>query len=391
MTAKAMADALRGVQGPQGSPGLPPQGVAPMGGPVPPSQTGGPVAPVGGQLQPQVSAPAAPTQRYTPQQIEALVMNPNPQVQTFGRFLAAEEEKRAKMAQAEAHFQGVSGGEQAKLKQGEEHFRGVSGSAALADARARSEGALNRASHFTIAGIDQQGRPLNAGNTEAVDLAKVSPVDLEAAHRYNADGTLPPNMGRGQQGMMESRRIRSIAAQLSQFAGIDPADARANQLAFKASGAAITQLAKREAQIGSNVRNFDFNANQVQALSQKVDRTGVPIVNAWINAGRRAVSGNPELSAFDVAVKTTVNEFAQIVSGTTAGATTEGEKQKAEKLLSAAQTPQQINAVIQQMRIESQNRMKSFADEKQARLASMRTGVKPPEPAKVIDFNSLPK
>ena len=230
-------------------------------------------------------------------------------------------------------------------------------------------------------------------------IRKVAPADLEAAHRYLADGTLPPNMGRGQQGMAESKRIRSISAQLSAAAGIDPADSRANQLAFKSGGMALTQLVKRESMVGANVKNFDFNANQVMDLSQKVDRTGVPIVNAWMNAGRRAVTGNPELSAFDTAVKTTVNEFAQIVSGTTSGATTEGEKQKAEKLLSAAQTPQQISAVINQMRIESQNRMKSFAEQKRAVLGGMRNGAPnapatpapsaPAAPGNVVSWDSL--
>lgn len=250
---------------------------------------------------------------------------------------------------------------------------------AATDARVASEGGLNRENHRLIAGIGADGKPLNSLPEGTVDLAKVSPVDLEAAYRYFSDGSLPPNMGRGQQGMAESRRIRSIAAQIGQSLGVSPEDARANQLAFKGSGQAVTQLVRREAQIGANVRNFDFNADQVMQLSQKVDRTGIPVANAWINAGKRAVQGNPELSAYDVAVKTTVNEFAQIVSGTTAGATTEGEKQKAEKLLNAAQTPEQVTAIINQMRIESQNRMKSFADQKRATLDSMRAGGSKPK------------
>lgn len=258
----------------------------------------------------------------------------------------------------------------------------IASEGALNRGAAATQGTLNRANHLTIAGLDANGHPLNAvAPGEKIDLTTVSPVDLEAAHRYNADGTLPPNMGRGQQGMAESKRIRSISAALSEAAGIDPADVRANQLAFKGGGQALSQLIKREAQVGANVRNFDFNAGQVLDLSQKVDRSGIPLVNAWLNAGRRSVSGNPDLSAFDTAVKTTVNEFAQIVSGTTAGATTQGEKEKAEKLLSAQQTPEQIMAVINQMRIESQNRMKSFADQKKQTLSGLRPGAwRPPAP-----------
>lgn len=237
------------------------------------------------------------------------------------------------------------------------------------------EGKANRATRLLVAGLDEQGNPRQMSQPgQQIDLAQVSPADLQAGYRYFSDGTLPPNMGRGIQGQQQSTRIRSIAAQISQNLGVPPEEARANQLAFKGAGAALTPLLKREAQVGANVRNFDFNSGQVLSLSQKVDRTGVPVVNAWLNAGRRSISGNPDVSAFDVAVKTTVNEFAQIVSGTTAGATTEGEKQKAEALLNAAQTPAQITAVINQMKIESQNRMKSFADQKRATLSTMRAG-----------------
>lgn len=222
--------------------------------------------------------------------------------------------------------------------------------------------------------LQQPGTQRAPATPQPIDLAKVSPADLEAGYRYFSDGTLPPNMGRGNQGAAQATHLRDIAAEISKSLGVSPDEVRANQLAFKGSGSALMGLMKREAGVGANVRNFDFNSDQALQLSDKVDRTGTPIVNAWINAGRRKVSGNPEISAFDVAIKTTVNEFAQIVSGTTAGATTEGEKKKAEDLLNAQQTPAQIKSVINQMRVESQNRMKSFADQKSEVLRNMRGG-----------------
>lgn len=197
-----------------------------------------------------------------------------------------------------------------------------------------------------------------------LDITKESPADVQAGWRYLQDGTLPPNMGRGIQGTAQATKIRNIAAQLAQQEGIAPEDMRTGQYAFKGSGTALSNIQKREAMIGTNEKNFNYNADQVLKLSSKVDRTGVPVINGWLNAGRRSVAGNPELSAFDTAVKTTVNEFAQIVSGTTSGASTEGEKAKAEALLNAQQTPEQILSVINQMRTETQNRMKSFKVQK---------------------------
>lgn len=231
----------------------------------------------------------------------------------------------------------------------------------IAASTSRQNNAATILKDYNVAGMNPDGSLKAMGVGGAIDLTKVAPEDLAAANRYKTDGTLPPNMGRGAQGAMESRKIRAIASALDAQSGESPEDARVRQLATKGDINAINQMRKREVAVGANVKNFDFNADQALQLSSQVDRSGVPVVNAWINAGRRSVTGNPQLAAFDVAVKTTVNEFAQIVSGTTNGATTEGEKKKAEALLNAQQTPEQIISVINQMKVESRNRMASFA------------------------------
>ena len=253
----------------------------------------------------------------------------------------------------------------------------------MTNATSRANNAATVSKDFAVAGLNPDGtmRGMSNDGGGKIDLSKVAPEDMAAAYRYKSDGTLPPNMGRGQQGAAESRRLRAIASALDDQAGESPEDARIRQLALKGDVTAVNQMRRREVAVGANVKNFDFNADQVLELSKKVDRSGVPIVNAWLNAGRRSLTGNPELSAFDVAVKTTVNEFAQIVSGTTAGATTEGEKKKAEQLLNAQQTPEQIIAVINQMRVESENRMKSFADQRKQSMPTNRAGGSPAAPA----------
>ena len=253
----------------------------------------------------------------------------------------------------------------------------------MTNATNRANNSATIGKDFAVAGLNPDGsmRGMATDGSGKVDLSKVAPEDMAAAYRYKSDGTLPPNMGRGQQGAAESKRLRAIASALDDQAGESPEDARIRQLALKGDVTAINQMRRREVNVGANVKNFDFNADQVLELSKKVDRSGVPILNAWINAGRRSVTGNPELSAFDVAVKTTVNEFAQIVSGTTAGATTEGEKKKAEQLLNAQQTPEQIVSVINQMQIESKNRMRSFADQRKQSMPTNRAGGAPAAPA----------
>lgn len=257
----------------------------------------------------------------------------------------------------------------------------------------RSNNAATIAKDLTVAGLNPDGsvKALATDGSGKIDLSKVAPEDLAAAYRYKTDGTLPPNMGRGQQGAVESRKLRAIASALDDQSGESPEDARIRQLALKGDVSAINKMRQREVAVGANVKNFDFNADQVMQLSGQVDRTGVPIVNAWMNAGRRAVTGNPQLAAFDTALKTTVNEFAQIVSGTTSGATTEGEKKKAEALLNAQQTAEGVAAVINQMRVESKNRMSSFAAQRQQSMPTNRGMGAPAAPGAgaVVNFSDL--
>lgn len=191
----------------------------------------------------------------------------------------------------------------------------------------------------------------------------LSPDALDqAAGRYMIDGTLPPNLGRGG---VNTGAILSRAAIMAKEKGLTGEAARIGNLANKANSSALNDLSKRESQIGAFERTFVKNTDLVEELSKKVDRTGVPIVNKWINMGKRAITGDPDISAFDATVKGAVNEYTKIVSGSMGNvAMAEGEIKKIEGLLNAAQTPAQISEVIKYMKKETQNRMAGFKEQK---------------------------
>lgn len=213
----------------------------------------------------------------------------------------------------------------------------------------------------------------NTGRMEAIPQteAVTAPATLSgdaldsAAGRYKLDGTLPPNLGRGIQGQANTVKILNRAAEMARDAGDTPEAGRIGQLAAKANAGALNELSKRESQVSAFERTFVKNTQLVESLSDKVDRTGVPILNKWINSGKRAVLGDPDLSSFDAAIKGAVNEYTKIVSGSMGNvAMAEGEIKKIEDLLSAAQTPEQVKAVLKTMRTETQNRMSGFAEQK---------------------------
>lgn len=257
----------------------------------------------------------------------------------------------------------------------------VSPDASLQASTSRSNTAANIAKDFKLAGVNPDGSPSDGGGLLSPESV------INAATRYNMDGTLPPNLGRGTQGPRQTAQILNEAARQAAARGDTPEAQRIAQLANKSSAAALTKLSTQEAAVGAFEKNFTKNADIAEELSAKVDRTGVPLLNKWINAGKRSVQGDPELSAFDASVKATVNEYAKIVGGGSGGAATaQGEISKIEGLLSAAQTKEQVSSVLSLMRRETANRMQSFQEQK----AELKSGMVVPGSVKPAPHAPVP-
>lgn len=219
-----------------------------------------------------------------------------------------------------------------------------------------------------------------ASEQDGPDTGFTDDAITNAAARYNIDGTLPAT-GMGKAGAAARAAILNKAAVLANTSGVSPDDQRIAQLGNKANAAALSKLQQQQTMVGAFEKNFNKNADIALGLSQQTDNTGVPLANKWINAGKRAVTGDPNLSAYDASLKATVNEYAKIVSGSMGNtALAEGEIKKVNDLLNAAQTPAQVSAVLGLMKRETQNRMQGFEDEKTQLKAGM-GGKKPIAPA----------
>lgn len=204
-----------------------------------------------------------------------------------------------------------------------------------------------------------------------------------AADRYRIDGTLPPNLGRGTQGAKNTAAILARAAEKAKEAGDDGESARIRQIANKANSAALGQITKQETMVGAFERNFTRNADLALEKSATVDRTGVPVLNRWILAGKKSVAGDPDVAQFDLYMKSAINEYTKIISGSMGNAAmAESEIRKVEGLLNSAQTPAQVQAVISGMKKETQNRMKGFAEQKAELTKSLGGKGGAAEPAK---------
>jgi hypothetical protein len=210
----------------------------------------------------------------------------------------------------------------------------------------------------------------------------------DQANRFLTDGTLP-SLGMGKDAVANRNAIINRASQLARDQGMS--NDRVTQLANKANTSALTQLTKQETMVGAFEKNFVKNVDIVDRLSKKTDNTGVPLLQKWINVGKKASSGDPNLAALAVAIKAVQNEYGKIVSGSMGNtAVAVSEIKRMEELLNAAQTPQDVQAVLNTMRQETQNRMLGFKEQKAELTGAMRGSVnKPATPANRPPLNEI--
>ncbi len=195
----------------------------------------------------------------------------------------------------------------------------------------------------------------------------------QAATRYMIDGTLPPNMGRGTQGTVNTGLILQRAAALAKENGDTPEASRLNQIANKASTQALGQLVKQKNLILAFENNAVMNADLVLQESEKVDRLGSPIIDRWILAGKKEVAGDAAVARLDTAVRTFVNEYARVTTTVTGGGvTSDTARKEIDTLLKSAHTKEQVREVVTLMKTEMQNRRLGYEQQE----AALKGGIK---------------
>ena len=200
------------------------------------------------------------------------------------------------------------------------------------------------------------------------------------AWRYLTDGTLPPNMGRGTQGAKQAANIRNRSSELAKEMGMDPSEIRFGNLTNKAAVSAISQLGRARAQILQFEKTAMANADIALAQSNKVDRTGVPLINKYLLAPvKTQLMNDPEFLKLHNATETFISEYARVMGGGYGAAqTTEGAQQRAHTLLNSAHTKEQFEALIGKnglLRQEMRNREKALNDQMDEEKRGLRGGL----------------
>jgi hypothetical protein len=173
-----------------------------------------------------------------------------------------------------------------------------------------------------------------------------------------------PTFGRGKEGEANRTAFYKARNEAAKEIGDTPEGQALKQAAYKANS---TELNKLQAQRGP-IMAFESTARKsldlAEKLSQKVDRFGVPVIDRWIQAGKKSVVGDPDVAAFHAQVELAANEFAKLTSSTTgAGATSDSAREHANHLLDPSFTKVQFKAVADAMRQDMDYRKQGFEEQ----------------------------
>lgn len=201
------------------------------------------------------------------------------------------------------------------------------------------------------------------GGGESVSLSPeglANQVDTYIASR----GAIVPSFGFGNKGKADRDRFYNQLAVSMKEQNITANDIASGRAEYKANSMALGQVSKMRNSVESYEQTVQKNIGILEGfLSGKGAPQGkMPVINRWIQAGRRSIAGDPDVSAYDTAIKTVTAEYAKVMAGGTgsAAASTDSARAEAESLLNGAQTPAQVRAVLSTMKREMANRIESL-------------------------------
>lgn len=220
---------------------------------------------------------------------------------------------------------------------------------------------------------DRIARELETGKISQQTIDYYAEQDLAGNYAWRI------GLSRGKIGQQIIEQVKDRVPALAAERGLTPQDAMANHAQLGSLQSAMKQRQGFVSAANQFARNMDSQISLVEKYMKPGLAGAVPAINKWIQAGRKALAGDPDVSALDTAIRGLAREHQRIVTGVTSNAQLHVSAQEtADELLNIAQTPEQVRAVLEVMREEVANAIKSGTDE----LASLRTDItqigKPP-------------
>lgn len=192
----------------------------------------------------------------------------------------------------------------------------------------------------------QPQQPITILTPEALD---------QSARRYLKSGELPP-LGMGDKSTRQN--IINRAAELDH-----DSDIAGSKAEYQAGKSALTSIERQYGVTRTAEKTADKTLSIVEDVSNKVDRTGSPLVNRYLLYLKGQVAGDTETQKLDNAIETASSEYARVIAGGTGNQQlTDAAQAKGKRMLQAAMGKGTMKAVMNQMRQEMAAKNSAYSE-----------------------------
>jgi len=219
-------------------------------------------------------------------------------------------------------------------------------------------------------------RPGSDGQTYDMGRKPVDPATLAPPEAATATGGLDPDAVEhtatqyrilGPSGIptrigeADRDKILNEAAKQAKALGQSPAQAVQKQAAFKADAGALNKMTTMKSSAESFENKAVAQADLVNQLSEKVDRTSFPLINEALISGKKGI-GDENAQLYTNALTTFAAEYAKIMEGSTGSAagSSDSARKAATDLISKGLSKGQIASTIKQMQWEMRQTIQGY-------------------------------
>ena len=202
-------------------------------------------------------------------------------------------------------------------------------------------------------------------------------IDFYAMQQIGGDSTWRTGLSRQKSGADLILAVDKRVPQMAEELGLSAQEIGTKKAQRVALSTALRDQQKRLSIAEPFIVNFNKQADLVEKYMGAGAAGADPIINRWIQAGRRAVAGDPDVTAFDTAIRGAGREHQRIVTGISSNAQLHAAAaEMADQLINPNMTPDQIRSTLHVMREEGNNLVSAQKDQVGS-LQSQITGLVP--------------
>lgn len=204
----------------------------------------------------------------------------------------------------------------------------------------------------------------------------LTPEGVEAAATaYNINKTMPSNLGRGNQGSINTVKILNRAAEQQKDAGNTAEATAIQQIANKSSTLALNSLSKDLAAIGPFHDMLNTNAEIAIKLAKNIasSRTGSQLVNRPLSWLQNNAADNPNIAEYLFQMQIVKTEGARILNNPRlVGQLTDSARAEMGNVINGNMPLGQTERVLKRMMADGDNRVNAMKSQREVLLGSMK-------------------